>query len=676
MSHDKTYYSHIDGLRALAVIAVFLSHLDVPLFSGGFIGVDVFFVISGFLITNIITTQLQSSDGFSFLNFYERRIRRIFPALLVTLFCSFIAAIILLNVASFKVFGRSLSFAALSASNIFFNKQAGYFDIFSQSNPLLHTWSLGVEEQFYIVYPIILFTWHTFSGKNALPLYATLFIISLTLNLFDSHHSLAALYYLTPYRAFEFCIGAAIVCLIQKPHKVRLHPALQELLCLLGFGLILLIVLKYNSKTFFPSYNALLPCLGAALIIYTGHTKYTGSILRYPPLRYLGLISYSLYLVHWPLITFYKAYNQNCGQNFAINLNQKIIIIVMSFGLAAFMYHFIEKPFRTTSTKQQSNRKNSLLYIANGLTFAFIVTALGSVISFSKGWVWRSNFANELKKIDDLSQYHKQNWGGADYTGGLIYEGTATKPQIIMMGDSHSGMLDEGIVQEIAKPYGLTVFTASGGGAGKYATSLLLPGLTRLAKDQKLYDDSAKTAYKEVLKVIKSSSTHSVVLVSASWASQLSRAGFLNSHESINIQASRMSSYKDYQPLTTSLDTFLTLLGDTKLIIVGDVPRSRYRPIECLGQLKWFSPKNCPLTDNSMYNKAALNTNKILSMYANKHPNVYFLNPYDAFCKEKRCNNISASGVPYYSDGSHLSKTGSRFLISYFKPKILKVLNS
>lgn len=500
--HDKNYYRHIDGLRALAVTLVFLCHLDFAFFSGGFVGVDVFFVISGFLITNIIIQQLNSPSGFSLLNFYARRVKRIFPALFFTLFFSFIAGIFLLNLASFKIFGKSLSFAALSISNIFFKNQSGYFDIFSQSSPLLHTWSLGVEEQFYIFFPIILFFGHKLFKKNLVIIIAFVFAISFVLNLYYQDSELVALYYLAQYRAFEFCIGAFIVFLIN--YEINLKPIFIEILCFLGIVLIAVSSLIYSSNTIFPSYNALAPCIGAALIIYAGTAKYTGYIFRSTPIRRIGLISYSLYLIHWPLIIFSKTYHQDYGLKFDISFNEKILIIALALFCSFFMYHFIEQPFRKRPGIQK-NQKYLIKVIAQGVCFAFLITFLGVFIGQSHCWIWRSNSPDELAKVEDITKYHVENWGGAGFSGEFIHKGKSSHAQIVIMGDSHAGMLDEGIVSKIAKPYQLTVFTASGGGAGKYLSASLLPGLTRLDKEQKTYDEQAQLAYKEAFDSVATS---------------------------------------------------------------------------------------------------------------------------------------------------------------------------
>ena len=547
------YYKHIDGLRALAVLSVIFVHLDFTLFSGGYVGVDVFFVISGFLITNIIIKELNQNGNFCFINFYTRRVRRILPALVFVLFLSLMFSILLLNLAKFKVYGGSLATAIISFSNIFFYKQAGYFDIFSQSSPLLHTWSLGVEEQFYIFWPIALLLFYKINKNLVIPCLIGVFIISLALSLYKQNTNLSILYYYAPFRAFEFCIGASLVWLIRFK---RIKNLTNEFLCLLGFAFILYPIFKYNSNTLFPSYNALLPCIGAGLIIYSGAAKITGYILRNKVIGFVGLISYSLYLIHWPLIVFVKTYNEDIGQDFSLSNMAKYSILVSSILIATFMYYCIEQPFRKDIPK---NKTKQLSLLLKWFVIVIIFISMGCSIFYGNGWIWRAKSPNAVANIDDISKYHQENWGGVEFDGGFIYKGkTPSIPNIVMMGDSHSGMLDFGMVNEIAKPNNLTIFTVSGGGAGSYYSSLLLPGIIVLAAEQAAPDKSAETGYKKALSELLKSK-ESVLIYSASYSTQLNRSGYLENHQKLGINTSIMSKYNDYRPLTKSLDELLKL---------------------------------------------------------------------------------------------------------------------
>lgn len=681
------YLKNVDGLRAIAVIAVIFAHLNISLhkfgiplfFSGGYVGVDIFFVISGFLITNIIMKEINNTGSFSFVNFYTRRTRRILPALTFVLVLTFILSIWLLNLSKFKVFGGSLATSIISFSNFFFYKQSGYFDIYSQSNPLLHTWSLGVEEQFYIFWPIILliasncyFKFKNKSKQLVIPFIIAVFIISLAWSIHRQNSDLNSLYFLAPFRAFEFCIGGSLVWLLKfKSDK----NTINEILCVIGFTLVFYTILTYNSNTLFPSYNVLPPTIGAALLIYAGSAKFSGYILRNRAVGFVGLISYSLYLIHWPIIVFIKTYNEDVGGAFAMSAKAKLVALILSVIIAIAMYYFIEQPFRKNIPKDGLKQKKILIRWS---ILVICIVALGTSIFYSKGWIWRENSPTAAASIEDISNYHKENWGGSGFSGGMIYQGKTNYRNIVMMGDSHSGMLDTGMVNEIAKPKDISIFTISGGGAGSYDSSLLLPGITRIAASQTSQDVSSKRANEQIkIELSKFKYKNLIVIYSASYSSQINMAGYLDTHKKLGINTETMNKYTQYKPFTDSLERLQKEIGSHPLILIGDVPgASKYNIISCLSAIKWFNQVGTCLTaQKESISVAAINVNTILKEYAKKHKNVYFINPFDTFCKNRVCKNLSKNGTPFYSDGNHLSKTGSIYFIGHVKNKILTIIN-
>jgi peptidoglycan/LPS O-acetylase OafA/YrhL len=298
----QTYRPEIDGLRAVAVISVLLYHVGVLQFSGGYVGVDVFFVISGFLITRIIFEEASRTGTFSFSNFYLRRLRRLFPALLTTVAISFLFGYWLLSPLNFREFGGSAITALTSVSNFFFWAHSGYFDTAAISKPLLHTWSLSVEEQFYLVWPAFIATLTLKKWPVPVVLLAA-GAASLLFNIPFSSGDTSTIFYLTPFRVFEFVIGAILIWLPQIS-RYRINQALT----LGGLLLIAFSVLTYTQKTIFPSFHALPPCIGAACVIYAGNNPIAKLLLGNRLSVFIGKISYSLYLVHWPLIVFYRYY--------------------------------------------------------------------------------------------------------------------------------------------------------------------------------------------------------------------------------------------------------------------------------------------------------------------------------------------------------------------------------
>ncbi|MEO1020870.1 MAG: acyltransferase, partial [Pseudomonadota bacterium] len=300
------YRPDIDGLRALAVLAVVFYHAGFDIVGGGFVGVDVFFVISGYLITSIIMKDIQSADGFSIAKFYERRARRIFPALFAVIFASSIAAFFILTPLELDRFARSAIAATLFVSNIFFRYQTGYFAGDADEQPLLHTWSLAVEEQFYIFFPLFLMFVHRFLPRRISLLVLLVAIVSLAMALVGIRFSTAAAFYLAPPRAWELMLGALLALGAVPTLRWRLG---RELVAIVGLAAIAWSVTRFDEATIFPGFAALLPTFGTAALIWAGMgpgTSLVNRLLSQKPLVFVGLISYSLYLWHWPLIVFHE----------------------------------------------------------------------------------------------------------------------------------------------------------------------------------------------------------------------------------------------------------------------------------------------------------------------------------------------------------------------------------
>jgi peptidoglycan/LPS O-acetylase OafA/YrhL len=343
------YQRHIDGLRAVAVLAVLLFHLEIPGFAGGYAGVDVFLVISGYLISRKIVEEVEATGRFRFGKFYMARVRRLFPALFATLMLSMAAAAILLPTPAAQRMGWESLAALGSVSNILFWLQSGYFDAASETKPLLHTWTLGVEEQFYLVWPIIIVLLAAFSGARRLWAgLALIGLISLVANLYVVaakpewlYEPLSALFFLTPFRVYEFVVGAMGVWLVR---LMPTHRLLNEAAMVLGLALIAVTVIALPPDVPWPSWWALIPCTGALLVILAPGASFAGAVVTNKISVGIGLISYSLYLVHWPLIVFYRAITfQEPGPLAAAGL------VVMSIALAALSYRYVEQPARRPS---------------------------------------------------------------------------------------------------------------------------------------------------------------------------------------------------------------------------------------------------------------------------------------------------------------------------------------
>ena len=334
------YRPEVDGLRTLAVVPVLLFHVGFEQFSGGFVGMDIFFVISGYLITSIIYREVENNE-FSIVRFYERRIRRIFPALFAVFFATLAVGWFVLLPGPFEALGISTFWATLFVSNILFWSKSGYFDSDAESKPLLHTWSLSVEEQFYVLFPPAVMLLYRMAGRKGV---VTLVTASICLSFVWAVWSVAdspnAAFFLAPARVWELGIGALLA--IGAVPAIR-NRSVAELAALVGIVCIGFSVFAYDSATPFPGVAALAPCIGVALVIHaTSHCgTVTARVLAARPMVFVGLISYSLYLWHWPIIVFYRSYYQ-----VAPGTAEKLLLIGGAFVLAIVSWKFIEGPFR------------------------------------------------------------------------------------------------------------------------------------------------------------------------------------------------------------------------------------------------------------------------------------------------------------------------------------------
>lgn len=336
------YRPEVDGLRALAVVPVILFHAGFDTFRGGFVGVDIFFVISGYLITTILLSE-KMSDRFTLVGFYERRARRILPALFFVILACIPFAWLRMTPDEVNELSKSIVGVALFSSNIFFWLSSGYFDTIAEEKLLLHTWSLGVEEQYYLFFPLLLMATWRFGQKRQIALLAALAAVSLLMCEWGSRNTPSANFYLLPSRAWELLIGSILAFLcIQKPLHERLSARSASALAWLGFALILLAILTISSDEPFPSHLALLPTIGTALVLaYANSQNIVGRTLSTRPFVFIGLISYSAYLWHQPLFAMARLQSTTTPSPWVF-----LGLSLASLALAYFTWRVIERPFR------------------------------------------------------------------------------------------------------------------------------------------------------------------------------------------------------------------------------------------------------------------------------------------------------------------------------------------
>src|SRR3954471_18364650 len=382
----------IAGLRAVAVLGVVLCHLKITAFEGGFVGVDIFFVISGYLISRNILLDLRHSR-FSFTNFYIRRSRRILPALMFTVVVTFVVGALWLPPDAFRQLAKESSHALLSISNIqYWRESKQYFAAAAEQLALLHCWSLSVEEQFYLFWPALLF-WAFRLGHIGIiiSLAAT---VSFTLSIVELSTDAQAAFFLTPFRIFEFSIGASIIFIEE---KIRVSNRIAESVAIAGMFAIAVSYSLFTSTMPFPGFAVLLPCVGAAAIIFVGSNARTTRWLANPFAQAIGAISYSLYLCHWPVIFFTRFI---FGAEVMTATTKAILLAVMGITATA-MYFFVEQPFVHGKSRWLLPRpRTSLLGYAGAI---LLLVAVTHTAFLQDGWSWRLSW--EKQQLTELQRF-------------------------------------------------------------------------------------------------------------------------------------------------------------------------------------------------------------------------------------------------------------------------------
>jgi peptidoglycan/LPS O-acetylase OafA/YrhL len=445
MSKLLGYRPDIDGLRAVSVVVVMLFHLGFAPISGGFVGVDVFFVISGYLITSIIAREIDAGV-FTFAGFYERRIRRIYPALIVVLVATFLGAYLVVMPRDFLAFSRTLIAAPLFAANFMFLGGDGYFDPGATTKPLLHTWSLGVEEQFYIVLPWLLM-WASRNERRAkrTAIVAAVVAASYAASVIGGLLTWRQSYFLLPTRFFELGIGALVA--LARP---QLSQAVRSILGIAGLAAIVAACFLVDETMAFPGWVAVVPCLGAAGVIL-GEGGPAARLLATRPMVFVGRISYPMYLWHWPPIVFTLYVTGK-----PIDLSTGAALFAFTVAASAATLWVIETPIR--SRRLFAGRTG--LFAASAALSAVIVV-LGIVGMKTRGWPSRlapdvaalAKVAAEGTTIERKCPHGRRDMS-KDLPPCVIGDTSRSKFDFVILGDSHSRALS-GEIGEAAKRVGL-----------------------------------------------------------------------------------------------------------------------------------------------------------------------------------------------------------------------------
>lgn len=623
------YRREIDGLRAVAVIPVILFHAGFTIFSGGYVGVDIFFVISGYLITSIIISELEQGK-FSILRFYERRARRILPALFFVMLSCIPFAWMWMLPAQFKDFSQSLVAVTVFASNILFWRESGYFAAASEEKPLLHTWSLAVEEQYYMLFPIFLILLWRFGRSPVFYSIIVISIISLLLSEWGWRNKPTANFYLAPTRAWELLAGS-ICAFLQYGKMQKSNNALSAF----GLALILFAIFVYDKSTPFPSAYALAPVLGTALIImYGARETWVARLLSLKGFVGIGLISYSAYLWHQPLFAFARIRSIYMPEQWLM-----LLLAVASLVLAYFSWRYVEQPFRI---KGRFSR-----------TRVFQFSALATMLMLSLGFIG-----------------HAEN-GFADsgYQQPILTVKPLLHRNVIVLGDSHGGHLIFGLEQITSGK--VTNLTSSG----------CIPFRNVDRYDFRSEKGACAAVVNNYLDEIIEADPNASIVLSSMGPVYLQGTSFKGKDRArvtgLGVELISDKSITDrwavYEIGMRNTLMELSALKNSKILFAIDVPelgidegcqQESKRIITPLFELKDFVVKpqisDCYVSVSD-YDQRSVEYKKLVYDVIKDFPNIALFDPTDAFCDDIRCKGFSERFGYLYKDVDHLSENGSVF---------------
>ena len=620
LSPHPSYRPDIDGLRAIAVVLVIIYHAFPKILPSGFIGVDVFFVISGFLISTIIFNNL-SNHSFSLIDFYSRRINRIFPSLSLILFFALIAGWFLLIPDDYEKLNKHIFGGAIFVSNLVSRSEFGYFDDASELKPLLHLWSLGIEEQFYIIWPVLL--------VMAFRLRLNFFILTITtllgsffLNIYKSGFDTTFAFYSPQTRAWELLIGAMLALLFPYlKHTLHRFTYLINICNISGFALIIVGLLSINKHVSFPGWWALSPSLGAALIIASGTQAWINkNFLSFRLLVSVGLISYPLYLWHWVLLSFL---NLKLG-TYPSDL-YRFIAVIISFFLAYLSYIAVEKPLRSRFNKHR---------VALILLLVMMSISLTSLYIYKKRGLFGQTDKTLL--ISDQAIYSCPKPSAHSLL--CVFGNLESNKTIVIYGDSHAEHLTNALNSALGDQYKL-VFA--------YAPSCFFTNDKSLSSTSSINCAKAIDSLNDLANSLKGQKIEAVIR-SQRWHGY----GFNNEQSLAPV-------------LTDAMNTMG--INTKKVVIVGSTADVDLR---CEKYNYYFDKladkKICADSElTRLHNKAFIHA----ALASDRASNVFFIFPYNKLCPDDRCKAIEENKL-LYSDNHHVTKSGAELIM----PELIEII--
>jgi peptidoglycan/LPS O-acetylase OafA/YrhL len=667
----QTPFSHradIDGLRAIAVAVVVLFHVGIPGITGGFVGVDVFFVISGFLITSLLVAEGEKRGRISLADFYARRIRRIFPALLLVILATLaLGAFCLLPVFSEQTnLAKSAVATSLYISNFYFWRYTGgYFAGATELVPLLHTWSLAVEEQFYIFWPVLLIAILKLSSRdmqrfrtNVLRVIVPLALLSFAINIWSTDASPQAAYYLLPSRAWELAIGGIIALAL--PKQPDQSPLWGGILSAAGIAAIVFSAFWLTNDSAFPGYNALWPTLGAGAVIVGGALStrsFSTRLLSTKPMTYIGLLSYSWYLWHWPLLSL----TRNVVLREENLLRDALIGGVLSFALASLTYHFIEDPVR-------KKRPGPFMAVPStlwtGAAISIVMAGASLALALSAKYIGSQNaryaeatFARyDAPPLRNVCNHTRSNHLTKLPDRARCTIGDPNHITAVLWGDSHAdhySSLIQAFIEQRKDDEGILQRSFSAcSPMAEQAQRAARPSKACLAFNQAVLEELAQLKAQGLKGVVLSSFWNAVFGVEGDYF----RKGNFSSAE---------EKHRYAEAAANDLITRLTAMG-LKVLIVGPITRMS-RPVpECLAR---YSLEDCSETreDIDAERKPALDA---LRRIAAAHPHsVQLWDPVEGLCDSEWCP-VRMGSVIMFTDAVHLTASGARQLLGSADPHL------
>lgn len=652
LAQSSKHRRDIDGLRAIAILGVLAFHFGLG-FTGGYGGVDVFFVISGFLIAGILKSELEAGS-FSIARFYVRRFRRILPAFTVFAVVTTVFAATILFAHDFRNYGIILLAAVTMTSNFAVMRETGYFDGAAISKPALHTWSLSVEEQFYVVFPILLFLLYRFNRKAVVPVLAAIAAVSLAVSVSEVQFRPQQAFFSTAGRAWELLCGVLLALGALPLVKGRVS---REIEAALGLALIAFGYVFYSDATDFPGVAALPFCLGAALVLHSGQNGEATAVARVlssPPAVGLGLISYSVYLFHWPLMVLARyRYPEAFAADAAHPLALRLSLAAASIALGYLSWWFVETPFRSA----RAGAPRAPVFAAAAVTVSLLAGM--SLVIIRHGRVLQSWPADVVAMTSD-------NSAGAECvplatfgrTNPPCLVGGGSKPvDTLLWGDSHAATLIPAFA-DYGRKTGQRLIVESYGGCPPLV-GVTLYGRSRSVACHALNDTVAKDATAPKIKL---------VILAARWAlyAEGTRADDDGGATAYLSKAGVDSNAKVFAGMLEATVKQMAA-GGRQVVIVGPVPENVFNvPLAVARHRVWQQPLP-PGTPFQAFLNRQRHVLPVLERLA-QIPNVSVVYPHAELCDARACR-YERNGEPLYTDTNHLSDVGLAELAGMF-PKI------